>query len=174
MTASTSVYVRNAPTSSLRTTLAIITNRDRYARRSGSFLSEVSSSSDWFSDPAFKMTLRKATTTNPPTAAWIAVRRSRGAPGPLLASSSTQVAKMTGSTSRSSFASIGSWKRSWIESNGTSHSIAMNAASIHGSTRVVLGQFPSPVASARAPSLSPIGEIASAPPGPGSRADHEG
>ena len=83
---------------------------------------------------------------------WIPVTRRRGDPSPPTAIDSSHVPAMIGSTSRSKCKSIGSDTVRPIELNGTTHRTAMNAASIHGSTRVVRGQSPAVVGARGRPS----------------------
>ncbi len=87
-----------------------------------------------------------------PTAAWIQVSRMRGAPRPPITIAIAHRPTMNGSTSRSRCMSIGVDFDSSTELNGTSQSITMNPAIIHGSRRVVFGQSP-PRAAARACSM---------------------
>ena len=68
------------------------------------------------------------------------MKRHLGAPGPPAASATTQVSTITGSTRRSRLRSIGSEALSNTPLNGTSQSMAMKPAIIHGSSRVVCGQ----------------------------------
>ena len=61
---------------------------------------------------------------------------------PPTSSAATHTNAMPMITTRSSLLSNGRWTGRLAESNGTSHSITRNAASIHGRTRVVCGQAP--------------------------------
>ena len=81
-----------------------------------------------------RTTLSPATKANAASAAWIGVKRHLGAPGPPAASATTQVSTITGSTRRSRLRSIGSEALSNTPLNGTSQSMAMKPAIIHGSS----------------------------------------
>src|SRR3954454_22042150 len=152
ITASTSEYVMNARTSVWRTLLATMTKIDMYETSSGTFFNARSSSSVWLSERASRTTLRSAHARNIASATWIGVRRSRGASLGPDANARIHTPKTKGRKIRSSFMSIGVEKARAPLSNGTSHSIAMNAATIHGIARVVCGQSsPGACASATGP-----------------------
>ncbi len=102
-------------------------------------MTEPSSSSMRFRCCDCRITLRKATRTKAPTAAWIQVGRRRGVRRPPTIQHRAQTANTNGSTSRSNFMSIGSCTVSWMSLNGISQSTARKSASIHGSSRDVCG-----------------------------------
>ena len=98
-------------------------------------MSESSSSSVWFRYCASSATLMKASARNVPIAAWIQVSRRRGANRPPRTTATIHAPTTSGSTSRSSFRSIGEGTISSIESNGTSQSTARKTANAHGRSR---------------------------------------